>query len=181
MNVIAIDPGLEGAGAVVDACGELVHCFDLPTIGEGAQRRIDAANLADLLRAHTPYALAIVEQVAARPGQGVSSMFRFGRSYGTILGVVGTLAIPVRHVTPAKWKRALGLSADGEGSRAWAIETWPMSADLFARKTRSQPRRSRADRPRGHRARRRVVIVITMEMHKEAARLAFRGPWAFIV
>jgi crossover junction endodeoxyribonuclease RuvC len=139
MNVIGIDPGIEGAAAVLDGhradgTSEIVALYDPPTIGEGAHRRIDAANLADLLRAHTPYALAVVEQAASRPGQGVSSTFKFGQSYGTILGVVGALAIPVRHVTPAKWKKALGLSGDGEASRARAIETWPVSADLFARK-----------------------------------------------
>ena len=121
MTILAIDPGLEGAGAMLDAHGELIEVFDLPTIGEGAQRRVDAANLADLIREHGKYSFAIVEQVGARPGQGVSSMFRFGQSYGTVIGVVGTLAIPVRHVSPAKWKKALGLNNNGETSRARAI------------------------------------------------------------
>jgi crossover junction endodeoxyribonuclease RuvC len=134
VTVVAIDSGLEGAGAVLDAGDELVDSFDLPTIGDGAKRRVDAANLADLIPQHGPYAFAIVEQVGARPGQGVSSMFRFGQAYGTILGVIGALAIPVRHVSPAKWKRALGLNSDGETSRARAIETWPAQAELFARK-----------------------------------------------
>ena len=61
-------------------------------------------------------------------------MFRFGQAYGSILGVIGALAIPVRHVSPAKWKKALGLNNDGETSRARAIETWPTQAELFARK-----------------------------------------------
>jgi crossover junction endodeoxyribonuclease RuvC len=134
MNVLAVDPGLSGAAAVLDRQGDIVDAFDLPATGEGPRRRIDTANLADLIRARAPYAFAIVEQVGARPGQGVSSMFRFGQAYGTILGVIGALAIPVRHVSPAKWKRALGLNSDGETSRARAIETWPTRADLFARK-----------------------------------------------
>ena len=71
MNVIAIDPGLNGAGAVSDERGDFIACFDLPMIGEGAQRRVDAANLPDLIREHGPYAFAIVEQVGARPGRGV--------------------------------------------------------------------------------------------------------------
>jgi hypothetical protein len=96
--------------------------------------RVDAANLADLIRERGPYAFAIVEQVGARPGQGVSSMFRFGQAHGTILGVIGALAIPVRYVSPAKWKKALSLNSDGETSRARAIETWPAQAELFARK-----------------------------------------------
>src|ERR1700722_7729021 len=134
MNIFSCDPGLNGAGAVLDERGDILACFDLPTIGDGAQRRVDAANLADLIREHAPYAFAIVEQASARPGQGVSSMFRNGQSYGTILGVIGTLAIPVRHVSPAKWKKALGLNGDAETSRARAIETWPDQAELFARK-----------------------------------------------
>jgi crossover junction endodeoxyribonuclease RuvC len=134
MNVIAIDPGLTGAAAVLDTQGAIIDCFDLPTIGEGPQRRIDAANFSDLISKHQPYAFAIVEQVGARKGQGVSSTFRFGKAYGTILGVFGARSIPVRNVSPAKWKKALGLNSDGEVSRARAIETWPAHAKLFARK-----------------------------------------------
>jgi len=133
-NVFACDPGLSGGGAVLNPSREIVACFDLPIIGDGVQRRVDAANLADLLREQGPYAFAIVEQVGARPGQGVSSMFRFGQAYGTILGVIGALAIPICHVSPAKWKKALGLNSDGEASRARAIESWPTHAELFARK-----------------------------------------------
>jgi hypothetical protein len=134
MNVLSVDPGLNGGAAVLSPHADILANFDLPTIGEGTQRRIDPANLADTIREHGPYGFAIVEQVAAMPGNGVSSMFRFGQSYGTILGVIGTLAIPVRHVTPAKWKKALGLNSDGEASRARAIETWPTHAELFSRK-----------------------------------------------
>jgi crossover junction endodeoxyribonuclease RuvC len=61
-------------------------------------------------------------------------MFRFGQAYGTVLGVIATLTIPVRHVTPAKWKRALGLNSDAEASRARAIDAWPSHAELFDRK-----------------------------------------------
>jgi crossover junction endodeoxyribonuclease RuvC len=115
---------------------DFIACFDLPTIGERVQRRVDAANLADLIREHGPYAFAIVEQVGALPVKGVAAMFWFGMSYGTILGVIGAMAmaIPIRHISPAKWKRALGLNSDGETSRARAIETWPAQAELFARK-----------------------------------------------
>jgi Holliday junction resolvasome RuvABC endonuclease subunit len=134
MNLIAIDPGLNGAAAVLDTHGDLVEVFDLPTIGEGARRRLDAANLADLIRAHTPYAFAIVEQVGARPKQGVASTFRFGQTHGTILGIIGALALPLRHAAPAKWKKALGLNNEAEASRARAIETWAAHAGLFAHK-----------------------------------------------
>jgi hypothetical protein len=80
MNVLSFDPGLSGAWAVGDLHGALLACFPIPTIGEGVQRRVDAANLADAIREYGAYAFAIVEQVSARPGQGVSSMFRFGQT-----------------------------------------------------------------------------------------------------
>jgi crossover junction endodeoxyribonuclease RuvC len=134
MKVFACDPGLNGAGAVSDERGDILACFDLPTIGEGAQRRVDAANLADLIREHGPYAFAIVEQVGAPPWTGSLANVPVRVGLGTIRGVVGALAIPVRHVSPAKWKRALGLNSAAETSRARAIETWPAQAELFARK-----------------------------------------------
>jgi crossover junction endodeoxyribonuclease RuvC len=135
--ILACDPGIEGAVAILDgrrANGtvEIVACCDLPTIGTGKQRRIDAAALAHFIRAHAPYAYA--KQVNAFPRQGVNSTFRFGQSYGTIVGVVGAMEKPLRRVTPTKWKKALGLNGEAGVSRARAIETWPAHADLFARK-----------------------------------------------
>jgi hypothetical protein len=59
--ILAIDPGLSGAAAVLDKNRELIEVYDLPVIGDGARRRIDAANLADMIRAHAPYTLCIVE------------------------------------------------------------------------------------------------------------------------
>jgi hypothetical protein len=132
-NIVAFDPGLSGGVAILSPSGEIIACDDLPTIGEGTQRRIDAANLASMIRLHLP-ARAVIEQVSAMPGQGVSSMFRFGQALGTIAGVVGALGLPVQWVSPAKWKREAGLDATAERSRGRAIETWPKQAVLFARK-----------------------------------------------
>jgi crossover junction endodeoxyribonuclease RuvC len=72
--------------------------------------------------------------VASRPGQGVASTFKFGASYGCAYGVLCALNAPVRHVTPATWKRAFGLNADKERSRRMAIELWPNMSGYFARK-----------------------------------------------
>lgn len=130
---IGIDPGLEGGFGVIDDAGDLVAVGDLPTAGEGSQRRIDAANLAAVFRLY-PGAVVVIEQVAARPGQGVSSMFRFGQAVGAVAGVVGALGLPVEWVVPGRWKRTFGLGSDKEASRLRAIETWPTSAHLFARK-----------------------------------------------
>ena len=131
--IVGFDPGLSGGIAFVSEAGDLIDCKDLPVIGEGAQRRLDAANLAAIIRAYNP-TRAVIEQVSAMPGNGVSGMFRFGQAVGTIAGVVGALGLPVTWVSPSKWKRAAGLDATAERSRARAIETWPDHAALFARK-----------------------------------------------
>jgi crossover junction endodeoxyribonuclease RuvC len=130
--IVAFDPGLSGGIAFVSNDGALIDCRDLPTIGEGTQRRIDAANLAAIIRSHNP-TKAIIEQVSAMPGNGVSGMFRFGQSVGTIAGVVGALNLRLQWVAPSKWKREAGLDSTAEKSRARAIETWPDRAALFAR------------------------------------------------
>lgn len=131
--IAAIDPGLAGAVALVDATGRLLVVDDLPVAGTGAQRRIDAAGLAELLRHHAP-SLVMVESVAAMPGQGVSSTFRFGQAVGAVAGVTGALGLPLHWVAPGVWKRSLRLSADKEQSRQRALELWPGFASRFARK-----------------------------------------------
>lgn len=131
--IVGFDPGLAGGIAFVSDDGALIDCRDLPVIGEGTQRRVDAATLTAIIRQHNP-TKAIIEQVSAMPGNGVASMFRFGQSLGTIAGVCGALGLPVTWVSPSKWKREAGLDSTAERSRARAIETWPDHAALFARK-----------------------------------------------
>jgi crossover junction endodeoxyribonuclease RuvC len=75
-----------------------------------------------------------VEIVHAMPKQGVSSSFNFGMSYGVALGVIGALKIPVVHVSPTKWKKYFGLSADKEEARALAISKWPASLHFRRKK-----------------------------------------------
>lgn len=133
MTVLAIDPGFSGAFALVTADGALEAIGDLPVMGDGKQRRIDAANFALLVRSLEPTS-AIVERVGTMPGQGISSAFRFGEGVGVLAGVFGALAVPLAWVPPNKWKTDLGLGRDKEASRLRAIETWPKQASQFARK-----------------------------------------------
>jgi hypothetical protein len=85
MSVIAVDPGFTGAIAVLSTSGELLTVADMPVVGEAAQRRVNAVGLADWIREYGPYDFAIIEQVASRPKQGVSSTFKFGMSYGAAM------------------------------------------------------------------------------------------------
>jgi crossover junction endodeoxyribonuclease RuvC len=125
--IIGIDPGVTGAIAFFfpETPGRVV-ALDLPL----ANGEISAPLLADIIRTYAP-ALAIIERVSAMPGQGVVSMFNFGRSYGDVRGVIGALNIPVHFVTPQRWKKHFRLSSDKERARALALRLFPACADSF--------------------------------------------------
>ncbi len=106
---IGIDPGLSGAIALLRN-GEYAEVWDMPTMGRGSgnKQQINAAEVGKLLR-NCPPCTAYVELVGAMPGQGVSSMFNFGKAAGAVLGALGALQFPVVEVTPQRWKRAFDL------------------------------------------------------------------------
>lgn len=132
---IGVDPGLSGAVAILDQAGGLVLLEDLPTVANGSgrakvTRRVDPAGLARLL---LPYgdraALGVLESVSARPGQGVSSVFSLGDTFGAVRAVLACTGVSVALVSPAEWKRHYRLDGDKERSRARAVELFP-GADL---------------------------------------------------
>lgn len=126
MLKIGIDPGVGGAWvALVD--GQPVEWGRMPTMKLATATRVNAAELAALLRGFTGSGVgAYLENVAAMPGQGVSSMFSFGHAAGVAAGVLATLAIPVTLVQPATWKRRAGLAgSEKDAARARAIQLWP--------------------------------------------------------
>jgi hypothetical protein len=128
--ILAIDPGLSGAAAwFFPAHPELISAEDLPVAGH----EIDAAALRRRIDQMRPD-VAIIEQVAARPGQGVSSMFRFGQAYGTVIGVIAGAGIPLYRTSPSRWKKHYHLDSDKEAARALAIRLWPSSAHFGLKK-----------------------------------------------
>lgn len=137
--VVGIDPGLSGALALLRG-DECIAIKDMPATDDGSKRAVNAALLADALVEFYGLAghsrmLVVLERVSARPGQGVSSMFNFGRSFGMVEGVIGALELPVRHVTPAAWKRKarlIGKSKDE--SRRRALELFPEVSKALQRK-----------------------------------------------
>jgi crossover junction endodeoxyribonuclease RuvC len=129
MIVLGVDPGVSGAVAFFYPGIGRVSVHDVPVAGG----EISAPHLATLIRTHAP-SLAVIERVSAMPGQGVSSCFNFGRSYGDVRGVIGALNIPLHYVTPSTWKKYFKLSSDKELSRKLAIQRFPAVADHFARK-----------------------------------------------
>jgi crossover junction endodeoxyribonuclease RuvC len=130
--IIGIDPGLSGALFFMDpsspANGEAV---DLPVhllIRNGKKKReLDVAGLIGILTSDR-LDHAFVEQVNAMPGQGISSVFAFGKCYGVILGVIASHSIPLSLVPPVSWKRALGVPKAKDGARARASQLLPEAA-----------------------------------------------------
>jgi len=128
--ILGLDPGVSGAIAFFfcDA-PDRVAVEDVPVVaGE-----ISAHLLADRIKAYGP-SIAMVERVSAMPGQGVSSMFNFGVSFGQARGVIGALNIPLHYVAPARWKKHFRISADKDAAREAAIRLFPSCAASFARK-----------------------------------------------
>lgn len=126
--ILGIDPGKTGALAWLDRDGHLVHVADMPDLTGAAL----GALLADLILEHRNV-VAWVEQVGAMPRQGVASTWKFAEGTGVILGTLGALGIPVRRVTPSKWKGSARLGADKNAARQRAIELWPDHSETFAR------------------------------------------------
>jgi crossover junction endodeoxyribonuclease RuvC len=133
MSLIAgCDPGLSGALFFIDperpATGEAV---DLPihvlTRGGKKKRELDIAGLVGILAEH-PIDHAFVEQVSSMPGQGLSSTFSFGKTFGIILGVLSALRLPYTLVVPIRWKRAMHVLKDKDAARARASQLLPAAA-----------------------------------------------------
>jgi crossover junction endodeoxyribonuclease RuvC len=133
MTIIGIDPGLDGAVAVLHGLEQTV--VDLPTMAAGkgkgtSKRKLNGAALAEILRLFGPDCMVFIEAVSAMPRQqihkiGVATAFSFGRTVGCIEGVCQALWLPIEFVTPGTWKKYFGLPADKEVARAKAIEFYP--------------------------------------------------------
>lgn len=129
MIICGIDPGLSGAVAFMDGgTGDILNIADMPTLalsrGGKNKREVDPHGLADLLRAQR-IGHAFVELVGAMPGQGVSSMFAFGKAFGIVIGVASAIGIPMSFVSSRKWKPALSVPASKDGARARASQLLP--------------------------------------------------------
>ncbi|CAB4172094.1 hypothetical protein UFOVP1552_4 [uncultured Caudovirales phage] len=134
--ILAIDPGASGALAFFNPETGLLDVEDMPTLevkrGTKIKREISPQMLAGIIASRKPDR-AIIELVGAMPGQGVTSMFAFGKSYGLCIGICSGLQIPIEHVTPQKWKKAVGAREGKDGNRMRASECFPAYAHLFRR------------------------------------------------
>lgn len=137
MQIIGVDPGAGGALAFFDTDTGDLEIVDMPTVeikrGSRFVRHVSAPLLADIIRGRKADA-AFVEKVGAMPGQGVASMFAFGRAAGVIEGVLAALEMPITHVPPQEWIKAMRVVGGKDGSRQRATQVFAKQAGLFARK-----------------------------------------------
>ena len=140
MKIIGIDPGLSGAIAILEN-NKVLNIFEIPVMSEGKKnkRQLNSAQLVKLLRDNitkNEEVSVVVEQVNAMPGQGVTSMFNFGQTFGAIKGVCAALGLPIHFVRPSKWKKHFELiNSSKDSSRTKAIEMYPaLSNDLSSKK-----------------------------------------------
>jgi len=132
-RIIGIDVGLNGAIAMMR--GEtLTGIVDMPTVSltrnGKAKRQISIPELIAILDEFKPEE-AYCERVFAMSGQGVTSVFSFGRSLGAIEGVLAARLIKTTLVTPQTWQKAMGVTGGKDGARARAMELFPHNVDYF--------------------------------------------------
>ena len=139
MKIIGIDPGLSGAIAILEN-NKVLNIFDIPVMSEGKKnkRQLNSALLVSLLRENIAYneeVAVVVEQVNAMPGQGVTSMFNFGQTFGAIKGICAALDLPIFFVRPSKWKKYFELiNSSKDASRTKAIEMYPYISEKLSKK-----------------------------------------------
>ena len=139
MRVIGIDPGLSGAIAILED-NKVLQIFDMPVMAEGKKnkRQLNSAQLVNIIKDNTQGSeekAVVVEQVNAMPGQGVTSMFNFGQTFGAIKGICAALNLPIFFVRPTKWKKHFELiNSSKDSSRTKAIEMYPSLSNQLSKK-----------------------------------------------
>ena len=139
MRIIGIDPGLSGGIAILDDL-KIFDIYDMPIMSEGKKNKnqLNSAQLVNIIRKNlipNGNTFLIVEQVSAMPGQGVTSMFNFGQTFGSIKGICAALNLPIFFVRPAKWKKHFDLiNSSKDASRTKVIEMYPSISSRLSKK-----------------------------------------------
>ena len=141
MLIIGIDPGISGSICFfVD--GKITDIIEMPTMAEGKKnkRQVNGSQIYNeiskrLKNFDKQNVRVIIEQVSAMPGQGVTSMFNFGQSYGILKGICSAMQLPMYFVRPAKWKKYFNLlNSEKDASRTKAIEIFPYFSSQLSKK-----------------------------------------------
>ena len=141
MFIIGIDPGISGAICFFEN-GKILDVIEMPTMNEGKKnkRQVNGAQIYNEIskrmnKTHIEDVRVVVEQVSAMPGQGVTSMFNFGQSFGIIKGICSAMQLSLFFVRPAKWKKYFNLiNSEKDASRTRAIEVFPYFSSQLSKK-----------------------------------------------
>jgi crossover junction endodeoxyribonuclease RuvC len=137
MRIVGIDPGASGALVILDTKTNTLEVIDMPCVevkrGTRNVRQVSAQHVVDVL-ADKEIEHAVIEKVGAMPGQGVSSMFAFGRAAGVVEGALAGLRIATTYVSPQEWQKHMRVIGGKDGSRSRASQLWPKQSDAFSRK-----------------------------------------------
>ena len=141
MLIIGIDPGIAGAICFFEN-GKVLDVVDMPTMAEGKKnkRQVNGRQIFNEISSRiqnysSKDVRVVVEQVSAMPGQGVTSMFNFGQSYGVIKGICAAMQLPIFFVRPIKWKKHFELiNCQKDASRTKVIEIFPNISSILSKK-----------------------------------------------
>ena len=141
MFIIGIDPGISGAVCFFED-GKIVDVIEMPSMSEGKKnkKQVNGNQLCNEIKSRLSginyeKVCVVVEHVTAMPGQGVTSMFNFGQSFGVIKGMCSAMQLPIHFVRPIKWKKYFNLiNTSKDASRSRAIEIFPKISNQLKRK-----------------------------------------------
>ena len=141
MLIIGIDPGISGSICFLEN-GKILDVLEMPTMAEGKKnkRQVNGSQIYNEILERVSKnkehdIRVIIEQVSAMPGQGVTSMFNFGQSFGILKGICSAMQLPMYFVRPAKWKKYFGLiNSEKDASRTRAIEMFPYFSSQLSKK-----------------------------------------------
>ena len=141
MLIIGIDPGISGSICFLQD-GKIVDVVEMPTMTEGKKnkKQVNGSQIVNeisekIKELDKREIKVVIEQVSAMPGQGVTSMFNFGQSFGILKGICSSMQLPMYFVRPAKWKKYFNLiNSEKDASRTRAIEIFPYFSGQLSRK-----------------------------------------------
>ena len=141
MLIIGIDPGISGSICFFED-GRILDVVEMPTMTEGKKnkKQVNGSQIHNevsnrIKQRDKKEIKVVIEQVSAMPGQGVTSMFNFGQSYGILKGICSAMQLPMYFVRPAKWKKYFNLiNSEKDASRTRAIEIFPYFSSQLSRK-----------------------------------------------
>ena len=141
MLIIGIDPGISGSICFLKD-GKILDVVEMPTMTDGKKnkRQVNGSQIYNEIskrinRAENQDIRVVIEQVSAMPGQGVTSMFNFGQSFGILKGLCSAMRLTMYFVRPAKWKKYFNLiNSEKDASRTRAIEIFPYFSSQLSKK-----------------------------------------------